>query len=251
MCYYETRTTIMRKILTIDDQKNNLTTIEAIIKNHIPDCKVLTALSGKEGIKIAKKEQPDTILLDIVMPKMDGYEVCKRLKEDESTKHIPVVMLTAIKTDKESRIKGLNGGADAYFSTPIDPAELSAQVNVMLRIKEAEDKLRKEKELLDEMVQKRTKELQKSEEKYRSITQTATDAIITINSTSTILSWNKAAEKIFGYSSSEMMNKNLAKIIPTKYRDSHRTSMDRLKNGGQENLIGKTIEITALRKDGK
>lgn len=82
----------MKIILTIDDKKNNLTSIEALIKSHISDCKVLTARSGKEGLKIARNEQPDTILLDIVMPQMDGYEVCKRLKEDELTKHIPVVM---------------------------------------------------------------------------------------------------------------------------------------------------------------
>ena len=98
----------MKTILVIDDQKDNLTTITAIMKSNMPECKVLTALSGKEGIEIARKEQPNSILLDIIMPDMDGYEVCKRLKEDESTKHVPVIMVTAIKTDSESRIKSLN-----------------------------------------------------------------------------------------------------------------------------------------------
>ena len=157
----------MRKILTIDDKKNNLTTIEAIIKNNIPDCEVLTALSGKEGIDIAKKEHPDTILLDIIMPKMDGYEVCKKLKEDGSTKHIPVMMITAIKTDKESRIKGLDIGADAFFSKPIDPVELSSQLNVMLRIKGAEDKLRADKEEIEERVKERIIELSEKNKKLQ------------------------------------------------------------------------------------
>jgi len=63
----------MKKILAIDNKKANLTTIKAVIKSNIPDCIVLTALSGKEGIKIARKEQPDTILLDIIMPEIDGW----------------------------------------------------------------------------------------------------------------------------------------------------------------------------------
>lgn len=89
-----------------------------------------------------------------------------------------------------------------------------------------------------------------SEKQYRAITQTATDAIITINSDGIIFSWNNAAEKIFGYSSSRIINKNISKIIPAQFKDSHRTAMKRLKNKGKEKLIGKTIEITALRKDG-
>ena len=157
----------MKKILIIDDKKNNLTTIESVIKNHIPDCKVLSALTGPGGLKIAKEELPNTILLDIIMPEMDGYEVCKRLKKDNLTKHIPVLMLTAIATDKESRIKGLNGGADAFFSTPIDPAELSAQVNVMLRINECENILRADKLELEERVKERTIELSRNNKKLQ------------------------------------------------------------------------------------
>ena len=129
----------MKKILIVDDQKDNLISIKALLKSYISGCKVITALSGQEGIDVAGKEQPDCILMDIIMPKMDGYETCQNLKEAESTKHIPVIMLTAIKTDVESRVRGLNVGADAFLSKPIEPLELSAQVNVMFRIKEAED----------------------------------------------------------------------------------------------------------------
>jgi DNA-binding response OmpR family regulator len=77
-----------------------------------------------------------------MLPEMDGFKVCERLKSDEKTKHIPIIMLTAIKTDAESRVKGLGLGADAFLTKPIDETELAAQVNVMLRIKKAEDFLR-------------------------------------------------------------------------------------------------------------
>lgn len=140
----------MRKILVIDDNLDNLTSIKALLNHYKANSTVLSARSGPEGIEIAKREKPDTILLDIIMPEMDGYEVCEKLKSDEETSNIPIIMLTAIRTDTKSRIKGLDVGADAFFSKPMDPEELSAQISVMFRIKEAEDKLTRDKNILQE-----------------------------------------------------------------------------------------------------
>lgn len=204
----------MKKILAIDDQVDNLITIKAVIKSRIQNCDVITALSGKDGIEIAIKEQPDTILLDIIMPDMDGFETCKRLKENELTKHIPVIMVTAIKTDSDSRVKGLNIGADAFLSKPIDAIELTAQVNVMLRIKEAEDKLRGEKDLLEELVLERTRDLKISEEKYHSIFDGVKDGIIYVSKGINVLAVNQAFTEITGISSETVIGKsgvNLAK----------------------------------------
>ncbi|NOY95148.1 MAG: PAS domain S-box protein [Chlorobi bacterium] len=92
--------------------------------------------------------------------------------------------------------------------------------------------------------------LRRSEELNRSITQTAADAIISINADGIILSWNNAAEKIFGYSSSEMLNMDLSVIIPNKYKIGHHSGIERLGKGGSKKVIGETIEIIALRKDG-
>ncbi len=149
----------MVKILAIDDKQDNLISLSATLKSLIPECIVITAQSGPEGIKKARTESPDTILLDIKMPGMDGYEVCRRLKSEGLTKHIPVIMLTAIFTDTDNKVKGLDMGADVFLPKPIDSSELIAQINVMLRIKTAEDALRKEKDILDQLVWERTKEL--------------------------------------------------------------------------------------------
>ena len=107
---------------------------------------------------------PDTILLDIKMPGMDGYKVCKSLKNNKSTKHIPVIMLSAIKTESDDLVKGLETGADAYLAKPIDEYVLVAQVKTALRVKEAEDQLRNQKDLLEEMVLARTAELTRTNE---------------------------------------------------------------------------------------
>jgi len=154
----------MPKILAIDDRLDNLISIKALLRNIIPECEVVTAQTGEEGIKKAIKELPDTILLDINMPVMDGYEVCNKLKVEFRTAHIPVIMITAVRTDSKSRIKGLECGADIFVSKPIDANELASQVKVSLRIKKAEDKLRSEKDILEEMVQKRTEKIKRVQE---------------------------------------------------------------------------------------
>ncbi|MFO7754591.1 MAG: response regulator [Bacteroidales bacterium] len=147
------------KVLAIDDQEDNLISLHAIFKRFIPDCDLITAGSGKKGIEKAQKEKPDVILLDIIMPGMDGYQVCRELKADKETAIIPIMMLTAIKTDTQSIVSGLEAGADAFFSKPIDPVELSAQVNVLLRMKRTEDKLRDRQQMLEDLVEERTDEL--------------------------------------------------------------------------------------------
>ncbi|HLC14856.1 MAG TPA: histidine kinase dimerization/phosphoacceptor domain -containing protein [Thermodesulfovibrionia bacterium] len=146
----------MTKILAIDDKEDNLIAISALLEYLIPECRVITAQSGLEGLQKAQSELPDTILLDIFMPVMDGYEVCRRLKRDTSVKHIPVIMLTAVNTDSQSRIRGLDAGAEAFLSKPVDEAELAAQVRAMLRIKRTEDRLRREKKALEALIEEKT-----------------------------------------------------------------------------------------------
>lgn len=140
----------MKKILVIDDNQGNLDLIFILLKKDFPDYEVILSLSGREGVEIAQKAIPDTILLDIMMPEMDGFEVCHHLKGNESTRHIPILLVSAM-TEKSYLVKGLNAGADAFISKPVDRSQLKAQVNVMLRIKNAEDMLRKRNEKLRDL----------------------------------------------------------------------------------------------------
>jgi len=154
------------KILAIDDNLDNLITIQALTSESFPKAKIILALTGKEGLELAAKEDPDVILLDIVMPVMDGFDVCKRLKADRNIRDIPVVFVTALKGDKETRIKGLDVGADAFLAKPIDESELVAQIRAMVKIKSAAIQKRTETERLSSLVAKKTNEI--------SVSQTAT-----------------------------------------------------------------------------
>lgn len=188
----------MPKILVIDDRRDNLLAIEALLEHLIPECQVFTAQSGMEGLEKAYEIQPDTILLDIQMPVMNGYEVCKRLKADERTSHIPVIMVTAIETDTQSRIKGLEIGGDAFIAKPIDEEELAAQVNVMLRIKQSQGKLQREKETLEVREKQHSQALRESEEKFRLLVEGTHDLITLINAEGIIRWANPEWEKVFG-----------------------------------------------------
>ena len=104
------------KILAIDDNRDNLITIRALIGEIYPGAKVITASSGKEGLELASLENPDVILLDIVMPGMDGFEVCVNLKSDKVLCDTPVIFVTANKDDKKTRIRALEVGAEAFLA---------------------------------------------------------------------------------------------------------------------------------------
>ncbi|MBJ6751104.1 response regulator [Geomonas anaerohicana] len=147
------------KLLAIDDNQDNLLTLSALLKAFLPEAQLITSQSAQDGIRRAGMEAPDTILLDIQMPGMDGFEATRRLKASPATQHIPVILVTAHRSDSACRVMGLECGADAFLSKPFDEAELVAQIKAMVRIKRSEDALRQERDSLDALVQRRTAQL--------------------------------------------------------------------------------------------
>lgn len=148
------------KILAIDDNNDNLITLKALIRESFPQAETLMAQNGIKGIEMAAVSEPDVILLDIIMPDMDGFDVCKKLKAFKKTADIPVVFLTAIKIDKENRIKALEAGGDGFLSKPVDESELTAQIRAMVKIRKAALRIKDEKKELESLVEERTRELQ-------------------------------------------------------------------------------------------
>jgi putative two-component system response regulator len=109
-----------KTILTVDDAPENIDIVKAIL---VPDYIVKAAINGKMALKIAQSQKPDLILLDVLMPGMDGFEVCRQLKLDPATRDIPVIFLTG-ETDPTSEAKGLELGAVAFVLKPADPTLL-------------------------------------------------------------------------------------------------------------------------------
>ena len=136
------------RILVVDDEKLNVELLEGILSEKY---EVVSAYSGKEALLEVEKNPPDLILLDIMMPGMTGYEVCKELKGNKKTLHIPILMVTGLK-EKTEKIKGLEAGADDFLNKPVDVTELRVRVKSLLRIKYYYDSLLEEQKRLLEIV---------------------------------------------------------------------------------------------------
>jgi putative two-component system response regulator len=125
-------------VLVVDDHPLNLELIEGCLADI--DCRVITATDGIEALELVKRDHPDLVLLDVMMPRMDGYEVCQRLKASPEGKLLPVVMVTALGQIAD-RVRGLEVGADDFIVKPIERVELVARVRSLLRVKQLYDRL--------------------------------------------------------------------------------------------------------------
>lgn len=130
------------RVLVVDDVPPNVKLLEAKLTSEYFD--VLTAYSGPEALEVISREHPDIILLDVMMPGMDGFEVCTRIKSDPSTAHIPVVMVTALDQPSD-RVAGLEAGADDFLTKPVQDLALFARVRSLVRLKVMMDELRNRK----------------------------------------------------------------------------------------------------------
>ena len=127
------------RVLVVDDVVQNVKLLEAKLSSEYFD--VLTAMNGEEALEVIDKEQPDIVLLDVMMPGMDGFEVCRRIRENPKSAHIPVVMVTALDQPKD-RVAGLEAGADDFLTKPVQDTPLFARVRSLVRLKMLMDELR-------------------------------------------------------------------------------------------------------------
>jgi len=120
----------MKKILVVDDEKDVLSLVRRVLIRG--GFEVITASDGKEGLAKVYSEAPDLMILDINMPVMDGWEVCRKIRGDPLYKHLPIIMLT-VKRTKKDQLKGLDLGGDEYITKPFSPTELIARVKTVLQ----------------------------------------------------------------------------------------------------------------------
>lgn len=127
------------RVLIVDDIPTNVRLLEARLTAEYYE--VLTASSGAQALDICQNQEVDIVLLDVMMPEMDGFEVCRRLKADPRTHHLPVLMVTALDQPSD-RVQGLDAGADDFLSKPVDDTQLMARVKSLVRLKSLTDELR-------------------------------------------------------------------------------------------------------------
>ena len=144
------------KVLIVDDERVVVDVMGAILVKHGFD--VESASNGVEGLARAMEQNPDIILLDISMPKMDGFETCRQLKNGSGTQGIPVVMFTS-HADRESRIEALKAGANDFLGKPVDSTELVVRVNNLLKVKKYQSFLENHSKILEIQVEERTRQL--------------------------------------------------------------------------------------------
>jgi len=135
-------------VLIVEDDQPSLELLQAYLED--VDCKTVCAHDGLEALEIMGKKTPDLVLLDIMMPKMSGFEVCKKIKNDPKTSDVPIIMITALNEFGDIE-RGINCGTDDFISKPVNKLELVTRVKIMLKLKHLSDKLERTLAYLSEI----------------------------------------------------------------------------------------------------
>jgi putative two-component system response regulator len=135
---HSSRSTSAGVVLVVDDAPANVELLKNLLTRE--GYVVFTAFNGEQALEMVARERPDLVLMDVVMPKLNGYEVCQRIKQDKATRLTPVVLTTALQ-QREDRLQGINAGADDFLTKPVDVHELKARVHSLVRLKRFTDDL--------------------------------------------------------------------------------------------------------------
>ncbi|NAT61292.1 putative bifunctional diguanylate cyclase/phosphodiesterase [Pseudomonas syringae] len=196
-------------ILIVDDDVHVRDLLEVLLQNQ--GYETLTAESGEQALAMVDERAPDLILLDIMMPGMDGYEVASVLKAGKGTANIPIIMLSAL-DEQGARLSGLEAGAEEYLSKPVESAELWLRVRNLLRLKAFGDYLKSHSMILEDQLQQRTIDL----ERFRTVMDASEDAIFLINrNTMSLIEFNRRACQLLGYTAEELAHKTPAELGET------------------------------------
>jgi len=218
------------KVLVVDDTATNRQILEVFLKRL--GYQPIQACDGAQALEKFDAEQPDLVLMDVMMPVMDGFEATRRIKERESNRWVPVVFISAMDKD-ENLVAGLEAGGDDYLFKPINFVVLKAKLKSITRTLE-----------LHRQVEEATRQLQ-------TVSDSLVDGLVTINRQATILSVNPAVENIFGYEAGELIGHNINILMPEPYRSEHDRYVREYVMGGMPKILGiGQRELKGRRKNG-
>lgn len=196
------------KVLAVDDDFQNLLLLKQILKNQ--SYIISEASSGMEALARVKSDMPDLILLDILMPGIDGIEVCKLLKNDPETRHIPIVFITALR-DVQEMVKGFEAGAVDYITKPFNRQELTVRVKTHLELKRSTDIISEQNELLKQEIDQR----RQTEEKFMALSQAAFEAVLFVKN-DVVIEVNDATELVFMHEPHHIIGQPVATLVPAE-----------------------------------
>lgn len=217
------------RILAVDDNRTNLHILQVFLKKlgH----QVILAENGEEAVQRYQAEKPDMVLLDIMMPVMDGFEAARQIRALATERWVPIIFLSALNRD-ENLLEGLEAGGDDYLTKPINFIVLEAKIRSM----------HKSLVLQDQSIE--------SLNRLQVISDNVLEAIVTIDTEATIVACNLATERLFQWTADELLGKNVRMLMPQPFRDQHDDYVRRYVGGGPPQIIGTEREVEAVRKDG-
>lgn len=238
------------RILVVDDRPENLKLLTAILEND--GYIVFGANDGQEALKIVAEEALDLIVLDIMMPGLNGYQVCERIKQDSANADIPVIFISAL-TNIEERVKAFEVGGADYLMRPFHLEEVDARVRIHLirrkqelEIRRLHEREKERNEQLGEIVAERTAQLNRLNHRMAAILASVTDAIILVAADGTIDMTNPSFDKLFGYFPDELFGQSITEIALSAHHQAISEAFE-LAYGGDAQT---NIQVVALRKDG-
>lgn len=240
------------RVLIVDDEPQSRRLLEVMLR---PEGFLLqTADCGEEALACVARQPPDLILLDVMMPGLDGYAVARAVKNDRTTSNIAVIMVTA-SGDREARMRGLNAGAEEFLSKPVDRSELCARVKNLLRLKAYGDYYSRSSRTLEAEVASRTADLvertRSLEHQAEVLTEQAAlldlapNAIIVRDMQSRILFWNHGAEVMYGWTRAEALGTNTRELLKTEFSEPLDVINETLLRSGQW-----SGDVVHYRRDG-
>jgi len=210
------------RILIVDDEPLNRRLLEVMLKPE--GYQLFTAASGEEALTIVSKQPPDLILLDIMMPGMDGYEVVAEIKGNIATHNIPIIMITAL-DERNAKMRALLAGAEEYLTKPVDRAELCVRVKNLLRLKDYSDYHDKYSHMLEGEVTARTADLRLERDRAQRYLDTAESILLALDMEGRITLVNRYACSLLGWPCDELIGRDWnSTCIPQRKRSALKTN---------------------------